>query len=119
MSPISGSFNSNKKFHQSKGQSKNLRFLLVFFCLSSLAFPQSVTSIGGRVTDPSHAVISGAEVKLTLLTTGATREQTTDNTGAYEFSRLQPGQYSLRVNASGFRPVLKDSLESLVAPPML
>jgi hypothetical protein len=31
---------------------------------------QATTSLGGRVTDASGAVIPGASVKLTLLTTG-------------------------------------------------
>jgi hypothetical protein len=93
------------------------RSLLVWLFLSSLAFSQSVTSLRGRVTDPSHAVVPGAQVKLTSLSTGATREQSTDNTGSYEFLQLPPGQYSLRVSATSFQPVLRDKLELLVATP--
>jgi hypothetical protein len=96
----------------------HLRSLPVLFLLSTLAFSQSVTSLRGRVTDPSHAVVSGAQVRLTSLTNGATREQSTDSAGAYEFPQLQPGRYSLRVSAVGFQAVLKDGLELLVATPM-
>jgi hypothetical protein len=38
---------------------------------------QATTSLGGRVTDASGAVIPGASVKLTLLTTGVSRSNTT------------------------------------------
>jgi hypothetical protein len=70
------------------------RFCVVLFALSTLAFSQSVTSLRGRVTDPSHAVVPGAQVSLISVTTGATRAQVTSSDGGYEFPQMQPGKYS-------------------------
>jgi hypothetical protein len=92
--------------------------LTTLLLLTTVGFSQSVTSLRGRVTDPSHAVVPGAQVSLTSLTNGATREQATTSDGGYEFPQMQPGKYSLRVSASGFQPVSKDGLELLVASPM-
>lgn len=93
--------------------------LPLLFCVvsSCFVFSQSVTSLRGHVSDPSRAVLAGAEVTLTSLSTGATRRQITDGTGSYEFLQLPPGQYSLRVDAASFQPVLEDKLELLVATP--
>ncbi|MGC2163112.1 MAG: carboxypeptidase-like regulatory domain-containing protein [Silvibacterium sp.] len=78
---------------------------------------QATTSLGGRVTDTSGAIVPGASVKLTLTTTGATRTNTTDNSGGYQFSQLAPGRYTLTVNATGFAPVEKANMDLLVSQP--
>ena len=49
------------------------------------AFAQSVTSLQGRVTDPSGALIPHALVKITLVTTGAVREDDTNASGDFQF----------------------------------
>jgi iron complex outermembrane receptor protein len=62
--------------------------------------------INGVVKDPDQAAVAGAQV---VLTNGATT--TSDANGAYTFPALRPGDYTVRVNASGFQastsPVLK------------
>jgi hypothetical protein len=83
--------------------------LTTLLLLTTLGFSQSATSLRGRVTDPSHAVVPGAQVSLTSLTTGGTREQVTRSDGGYEFPQMQPGKYSLRVSASGFQPISKEA----------
>src|SRR2546430_7226474 len=95
-----------------------IRSLAVLLLSSTPAFTQSVTSLRGRVTDSSNAVVPGAHVSLTSATTGAVREQVTGGEGGYEFPQMQPGKYLLRVSASGFQSVTKDQLELLVATPM-
>ena len=57
--------------------------------------------VKGHVEDQSHAVIVGAEVKLTDQN-GSTRKTSTDRTGAFIFKDLMSGSYSLSVNAEGF-----------------
>src|SRR5690349_3308528 len=94
-----------------------LRSLVVVSLLASLSFAQSVTSLRGHVTASSHAVVPGARVTLTSLTTGSSREQATDNSGAYEFPQLQPGQYSVQVTASGFQTATQSGLQLLVGTP--
>ena len=74
-----------------------LTSLFLVASASTLLFAQDTTSLNGRVTDSTGAVIAGASVKVTLLSTGAVREITTDNSGQYQFSQLAPGRYTLSV----------------------
>ena len=73
------------------------------FCFASVAAAQSSAILRGRVTDASGAAIAEAKIKLTLVTTGVVREIVTDTGGAYEFSQLQPGRYTLEASADGFQ----------------
>jgi Carboxypeptidase regulatory-like domain len=87
-----------------------LTYILAALILSpSAALPQSLTSgdITGTVLDPSGAAVSNATVILTNKDTGTTQTTTTNSTGAYRFSLLNPGKYSLSVNALGFQTVAK------------
>jgi hypothetical protein len=91
----------------------------VCFCVllcSVFSLSQSVTSLGGHVTDPSGAFVPRAEITLQS-DTGATRSFTTNATGNYQFQQLKPGQYSLRVSAAGFSPFTRENIELLVATP--
>ncbi len=56
----------------------------------------------GTVVDPSGAVVSNATVTLRNNVTGQTRSTTTNSSGAYRFSLLQPGSYTVSASASGF-----------------
>jgi hypothetical protein len=78
---------------------------------------QTTTSLGGRVTDASGAVIPGAGVKLTLVATGVSRSNTTTSSGEYQFSQLAPGRYTLDVTAAGFGSVEKTNMDLLVSQP--
>ncbi|HXP08159.1 MAG TPA: TonB-dependent receptor, partial [Acidobacteriaceae bacterium] len=83
----------------------------------ALLLGQATTSVGGRVTDASGAVIPGASVKLTLATTGVSRSNTTNSSGEYQFSQLAPGRYTLNVTAPGFGSVEKNNMDLLVSQP--
>ena len=62
-------------------------------------------SLLGTVTDPSGAVIPSAAITVTDSATGATRDEKTDGAGRYSIANLNPGTYSVKVTASGFRSV--------------
>jgi outer membrane receptor protein involved in Fe transport len=62
------------------------------------------TSVLGVVTDPSGAVIAGASVTVTNNATGVKRPSTTGADGQYEIRYLVPGEYTVEVTATGFRP---------------
>ena len=68
---------------------------------------QGVGSIGGTVSDTSGAVLPGVTVTLTLDGGGVGSGQTsvTNEQGAYQFTRLVPGTYSVRAELQGFRSV--------------
>ena len=73
--------------------------------LPSASFAQSLTSGGvtGTVTDPSGAAVPNANVTLKNNDTGATQTTTSNSTGAYRFSLLNPGSYTVSASAQGFQ----------------
>jgi hypothetical protein len=58
--------------------------------------------IVGNVTDASGGSVGGANVTTTNTDTGAETKTTTNTSGFYQFVELQPGMYSVTVEASGF-----------------
>jgi hypothetical protein len=80
----------------------NLLFLVGLSILHpSLSFCQ-VTSLSGRVADPSGAVIPGVVLSLTSAS-GAERSASTDEYGSYRFLQLTPGTYAFRTERKGFK----------------
>lgn len=73
------------------------------FLLTSLAWASITGSISGLVTDPTGAVISGAQVIAIETQTGIQTKTTTDSKGFYEFPTLAIGSYDLEVHDSGFK----------------
>jgi hypothetical protein len=78
--------------------------LLVLFGTAADFRAQQLASatMKGVVKDPMGAVVPGATVRVTQTTTGTTRETLTNDEGAYAFTNLQPGEYEVRVEATGF-----------------
>lgn len=70
-----------------------------------VASAQAVTgSIGGEVTDPSGAVVSGAHVTAHAVGTGIDTSTTTNASGQYRIEFLPIGSYTVKVEANGFGP---------------
>lgn len=61
-----------------------------------------VGNIAGVVTDPSGAAISGASVTAISLSAGNKRTATTSDQGYFLISTLQPGEYKVSFEYSGF-----------------
>jgi hypothetical protein len=90
----------------------------VLFCVALLvhlgalaAAAQGVGAIGGTVTDESGGVMPGANV--TLLSegvAGGSQQMITDSRGAYQFLRLVPGTYGVKVELSGFRTMTREGI---------
>ncbi len=89
----------------------------VFTAVCKVGSSQATTSLSGRVTDQSGAVVAGAKVTATSATTSAARTATTNNNGEYQFSQLAPGKYNLTVTAAGFEKVEKTGMDLLVGQP--
>lgn len=78
---------------------------LCLLVLASAAGAQEITgNITGTVTDASGGVLPGATVTVTSVDRGIVREFTTTATGRYIAPFLPPGEYSITVTLSGFRP---------------
>jgi hypothetical protein len=85
---------------------------------TSLAYGQvGTTSVRGTVTDKSGGAIVGAKVTLTNAAQGFVRTSTTNGTGAYEFIAIPPGDYSITIEAAGFRKYEHTGLQLLVNAP--
>lgn len=59
--------------------------------------------ISGTVKDQTGGAISGAQVAVTDVARGLTRNLTTDDTGSYLAPNLIPGTYSIKVTYTGFQ----------------
>lgn len=89
--------------------------LVAFVLITINASAQSGTSaVNGTVVDAQGQVVAGATVKLVSAGQGTTRTATTDGSGAYSFSAVTPGTYSIEVEASGFKRSLVRDVQALV-----
>ena len=78
-------------------------FSLAAFFLTSAALGQTVTgAITGQVTDPSGAVIVGANVTAVNVGTSVKTVTQTNASGAYTIRFLPIGTYTVTVEATGF-----------------
>lgn len=77
---------------------------LALALLAAPAFAQRTTAtIRGTVTDPTGAVVVGANVKVTNENTGRVCSVRTNASGNYSCSELPVGSYSLEVEHPGFK----------------
>src|ERR1700674_2160996 len=82
--------------------------LICFFlagATSVMAQTAGTGALEGTVKDPSGAVIPNATVTATSLDNGQVRTATTSGDGTYRFTLLPPGNYRVRIEAAGFKPV--------------
>jgi len=97
------------------------RFRISVLCVLALSFLGLVYahtawaqvlygSVTGTVTDQSGAGVPKAHVAATNRATGVKREADTDDNGHYTITDLGPGDYDLKVTASGFKPLTQTNL---------
>jgi hypothetical protein len=87
--------------------------LLALLFAAAFAMAQGTGEITGLVTDPSGAVISGAQVTLTNSATGEKRTTVTSSAGVYTFPALPiVGTYILQTSQKGFKSL---KVEGIVA----
>src|ERR1700680_3195582 len=79
--------------------------LVVAIGMSLFAQTAGTGALPGTVKDPSGAVIPSATVTITSMDTGQVRTTMTGPDGGYKFSLLPPGNYRVRFEAGGFKPV--------------
>jgi hypothetical protein len=92
-------------------RTKRTRFVYSLLLGSGMLAAQTLdTAILGNVTDPSGAAVSGAAVTISQTGTGIKRTTQTASDGKYEIRYLVPGEYSVEVQAPGFRAALAKSL---------
>lgn len=86
-----------------------LRFTLLAICVVALA---GVTALGqttgsgtlrGTVKDPQGAIVRGATVTITNVRTKDERKATSNDDGNFVFASVTPGEYTMKVEAPGFK----------------
>ncbi len=84
---------------------------------SSLLFAQTTGTgaISGAITDPTSAMLAGAQVKVTDIATGSTRTSQSNDHGLYLVSLLPPGHYRLEVTKQGFKIASSSDVQVIVA----
>ncbi|MCU1297410.1 MAG: Cna domain protein [Acidobacteriaceae bacterium] len=95
---------------------KLLGLLAVLLYGHFISAQTAVTSLRGAVTDPSGAMIAGAQVTLDDNANGFHASRTTDATGTYEFPQIRPAKYVITVTGAGFGRQSKEA-ELLVSQP--
>src|SRR3989442_5360032 len=86
---------------------------LSFLALICAQFAQAQVLYGlvsGTVTDQSGAGVPKAHAVVTNRATGVAREADADDNGHYTITDVAPGEYDLKVTASGFKPLTQTNL---------
>ena len=78
--------------------------------LSTGTFAQGNATLSGTVTDITGAIIPGAAIMAANDTTGMATTRVTKELGEYEFT-LQPGLYTITVEAPGFETGIYSNVE--------
>ena len=88
--------------------SQKARFAVLVCTLACLFSPllhgQATGSFSGTVSDNSGAVLAGAKVTVIAQATNASREALTDDTGHFLVPLLGVADYTIKVDAKGFKP---------------
>lgn len=92
-----------------------LCLLLIAVCGQPVSAQVTTATFYGIVTDPSGAVVAGARITLTHEGTRTVVSASTDTAGEFVFNFLPVGNYTLRIEASGFKSFESRSMEVLAA----
>src|ERR671939_535046 len=80
--------------------------LACVFAFTAPAWAQTINgNIVGTVTDEQGAAVPGATVTVTNVATGAERTGTTNEEGLYRVAGLPVGNYSVKIEKTGFAGV--------------
>ena len=64
---------------------------------------QALSGIAGTVTDSSNAAVPSAKVTVTNTSTNVTKSTQTSDAGTFNFTDLNPGSYTVKVEAQNFK----------------
>jgi len=74
------------------------------------AVGQASAGITGTITDPSGAVVPNAQITITDTQTSVVSRLVSSSAGTYSLRGLNPGQYRVEVNSSGFKKAVKENV---------
>ena len=85
-----------------------LLLALSSFCACSQT---QLATVSGTITDPSGAVVPGVSVTIVNEGVGLKRSALTDTAGEYRLVGLPTGDYSLRIEKTGFQSQVREGVE--------
>src|SRR6266540_2321026 len=65
----------------------------------------------GTVTDPAGAVVAGARITITSVERGTVRSTTSNESGNYIQTHLDPGKYTVEFEMQGFQRMVRKEVE--------
>jgi hypothetical protein len=90
---------------------------VLLFAIAASSLPSRVMAQGsdtallrGTVTDSSGAVVPRATVTMTNVATGVSEKRPTDEAGRYMFTDLKPAVYRAKVEATGFKTLVRENI---------
>jgi len=86
---------------------------------SAQVLPSGSHTISGIVLDPSGAAIPGANVTLTAAEGNPVRQTVTDSAGMFRFNQVPAGNFTIDIQAAGFREIKTDQVVGARQPPNL
>lgn len=84
--------------------------LAITMLLATAVFGQTSASLSGEIQDAQGRVIPNAKVRVSEPTKNIQLETTTSGEGVFSFATLQPGTYTLTVEANGFKQLVKTGI---------
>src|ERR1051326_9128388 len=78
-------------------------FFIVFFCACPALAQERRPAVAGSVLDPTGTAAPAAQVPLRP-SAGPSRTVATDESGAFRFEPVDPGNYVVEVTREGFAP---------------
>jgi len=86
-------------------------FALVVALVSRCGWSQTqLGTVFGTITDPTGAVITGAQVTVSSVSTGLKRDAVSDMKGQYHMVGLPPGKYLFRIDKEGFQTEIREGI---------
>jgi hypothetical protein len=83
---------------------------LIFAACIPVAAQVASSEVSGAILDSTGAAVANAKVTATSLATNLAREAVSDSSGSYIITLLPPGDYTITVEASGFRKLVQSGL---------
>jgi hypothetical protein len=85
--------------------------LALTFSIAPAYSQTDISTITGRVVDPTGAVIAGAQVTVIDTDTNFQNSTVTNQDGLYRVTSLHPGPYRVTVFATGFKQFIRKDLD--------
>ena len=87
------------------------RCLVAVLAVAAARGQESRGTILGRVSDPTGAVIAGAEVRATNVATGVPVAARSNEAGNYVLPYLMPGSYTVQCEMAGFKKFVREDVQ--------